>query len=284
MVFLVTGSALALLYVFILLAAGRRYAALIKPLEDGQHFFKPLYPVGFYLLDKLKYKFSLAIDKKRFKECKVVFGERFSEYYFRVNYAAKIGVALFVVPFIFLAYPIFKAPVIILFGLIIMVTAYWNYDMKITDVIKAREKEIAKAFPEVLTKLTLLVNAGMVMNEAWEKISLTADTTFYKEMQTVRTDMQNGISEIDALLAFGDRCFNGDVKKFVSTLVQNISKGNRELVEYLKDQTKMSWEERKHTARQEGEKASSKLMLPIGLMFMGVLVLILVPIFANLSF
>lgn len=281
---LATGTVLAAAYVIILLAISGRYASYISNLKDSEHIFKPLYVVGFFLLDLTKYRFTSLLDKKRYKECKIIYGEKYSQYYFRLNYAAKIGVALFILPFMFLLYPLFNSFTIIVVGLVLMFSAYWNYDMKITDITKAREDEIARAFPEVLSKLTLLVNAGMIMTEAWERVGATADTTLYREMQTVRTDMQNGVSEIDALLNFGDRCLNADVKKFASTLVQNISKGNRELVAFLKTQTALCWEERKHAARQEGEKASSRLMLPIGLMFMGVLVLILVPVFTNLSF
>lgn len=36
-------------------------------------------------------------------------------------------------------------------------------------------------------------------------------------------------------------------------------------------------------ARREGEKASAKLLIPMMIMFMGVLLMIIVPIFSNLG-
>ncbi len=284
LIFLSIGTILALLYVVLLLIASPKYAVYIENLSDKEHLFKPLYVVGFYILDKTHYKFGSKLDKRRFKECKVVFGEKYSEYYFRLNYAAKLGVGLFVIPFIFLLYPMVKSPIIFVVGALTIFLAYWNYDMKITDITKIRDEEITRDFPEVLSKLTLLVNAGMIMHEAWERVSDTGESTIYQEMKTTVIEMQNGVSEIDALLNFGNRCLNEDVKKFASTLVQNTTKGNRELVDFLKNQTALCWEEKKHSARRQGETASSKLMIPIGLMFIGILILIIVPVFANLSF
>lgn len=282
--FLITGTALALFYLIILMVASPKYAMLIQNLSNKEHFFKPLYAVGFYWLEKTNYKFGLKIDKQRYKECKVLYGEKYSEYHFRLNYAAKIGVSLFVVPFVFLLYPLVQSPIVFIVGAVGIFLAYWNYDMKITDVTKKRDEEISRDFPEVLSKLTLLVNAGMIIHEAWEKVSVTGTSTIYEEMKTSVIDMQNGVSEIDAFLSFGNRCLNDDVKKFASTLVQNLTKGNRELVDFLKRQTALCWEERKHSARRQGEAASSKLMLPIGLMFVGILILVIVPVFSNLSF
>lgn len=284
LIFLAIGTVLALLYTIVLLVASPKYAAYIKNLTDKEHLFKPLYVVGFFVLDKTHYKFNLKLDKQRFKECKVIYGEKYSEYYFRLNYAAKIGVGLFVIPFIFLLYPLVQSPIVFIVGALGVFLAYWNYDMKITDITKIRDEEISRDFPEVLSKLTLLVNAGMIMHEAWRKVSETGESTIYKEMKNAVIEMENGVSEIDAFLNFGNRCLNEDVKKFASTLVQNITKGNKELVDFLKSQTSLCWEERKHSARRQGEAASSKLMIPIGLMFIGILILVIVPVFTNLSF
>ena len=43
-----------------------------------------------------------------------------------------------------------------------------------------------------------------------------------------------------------------------------------------------SWEEKKHRAKRKGEAASSKLMIPIMIMFVGILIMVIVPIFTNM--
>lgn len=282
--FVLIGTILAAGYILLLVKGSQKYASFVDNLPDKEHFFKPLYLAGFMALDLIQYKYKTKLDKQRKKECMVIYGEKYCEYYFRLNYAAKVGVGLFCIPFIFLLYPIFKTPIVLVVGGLMVFLAYWNYDMKITDVMDIRKAEIARDFPEVLSKLTLLVNAGMIMSEAWARVSDTGSSTIYQEMKHAVFEMNNGVSEIDALLNFGNRCLNDDVKKFSSTLVQNLTKGNSELVDFLKKQTALCWEEKKHSARRQGEAASSKLMIPVGLMFVGILILVIVPVFSNLSF
>ena len=95
--------------------------------------------------------------------------------------------------------------------------------------------------------------------------------------------MQNGVSDIDAIYNFGTRCIIPEIKKFTSTILQGMTKGNRELSTMLQEQSKEVWQMKKQMVRREGEKAASKLLIPICIMFLGVLIMILVPIFTNLG-
>ena len=95
--------------------------------------------------------------------------------------------------------------------------------------------------------------------------------------------MNNGQSEIDAIYGFGNRCIIPEIKKFTSTIIQGLTKGNRELVAMLQEQSKEVWQMKKQLVRREGEKAASKLLIPICIMFLGILIMILVPIFTNLG-
>jgi tight adherence protein C len=139
-------------------------------------------------------------------------------------------------------------------------------------------------FSNVVSKLALLTNAGMIMREAWEEVAYTGETSIYKEMQRSVDEMKNGVSEIDALYDFGSRCVIPEIKKFSSTLIQGVTKGNRELTAMLQEQSKEIWMLKKQLVRRQGEKAASKLMLPIAIMFVGILIMIVVPIFTNLGF
>ena len=50
-------------------------------------------------------------------------------------------------------------------------------------------------------------------------------------------------------------------------------------LKYMNDE---SWEEKKHRAKRKGEVAGSKLMIPVMIMFVGILLMVIVPIFANM--
>ena len=62
---------------------------------------------------------------------------------------------------------------------------------------------------------------------------------------------------------------------------QNIRKGSRGLTELLREEGKLAYEERKENAKQLGEEAGTKLLLPMIIMLSIVLVIILVPSFLS---
>ncbi|MDR2665401.1 MAG: pilus assembly protein TadC, partial [Oscillospiraceae bacterium] len=72
-------------------------------------------------------------------------------------------------------------------------------------------------------------------------------------------------------------------RKFASTLIQGHIKGNSELAYMLKEQSREVWSDRRHNVRRQGEKAAGKLLVPITVMFIGILIMIVVPIFAGLG-
>ena len=42
------------------------------------------------------------------------------------------------------------------------------------------------------------------------------------------------------------------------------------------------WEEKKHLVKQKGETANSKLLIPTALIFVGILLLVIIPAFSGL--
>ena len=96
-------------------------------------------------------------------------------------------------------------------------------------------------------------------------------------------EMENGISEAEAIRRFGIRCMMPEIKKFSATLIQGIQKGNSELSSMLQNQSAEIWNLRKQNVRRQGEKAASKLMIPIFMMFIGIIIMVVVPIFSNLG-
>jgi tight adherence protein C len=129
--------------------------------------------------------------------------------------------------------------------------------------------------------MTLLVNAGMILREAWSQVAMNGSSAIYVEMRRTDDDSRNGISQVDAIIDFGNRSLNDKVKKFSSTLVQNLSKGSDDLVRFLMDQTRLNWNEKKERAKQKGAKAANLLIIPIGIMLVGIIVMVVVPIFSS---
>jgi len=274
---------LAVVWIILLNKGSKKYAMMIDPLDSKKHPLKAFYPLGFEILDMIHYQYNTFQDKKRIGQAKIVYGERFGEYYYRVNLAEKVTYAATCVMISPVLGPLVGNNLFSLFGLVAAGFMYYYADTKITDVIKARENDLSRDFADMVSKLALLINAGMITREAWEDIAHTGEGTVYEEMRNAVDEMNNGVSEIDAYLNFGNRCGVQFVKKFTSMLCQNLTKGNKELVDFLKAESALSWEEKKHYVKRKGEAASNKMMIPLGLILVGVFVMILVPVMGNLG-
>jgi len=150
--------------------------------------------------------------------------------------------------------------------------------------IKQRSTLLLGEFSEIVSKLALLINAGMIMREAWHEIAYAGgEDVIYQEMRRSCEEMENGVSETEAIRRFGVRCVIPEIKKFSSTIIQGIEKGNKELAIMLCVQSDEVWEMKQQEIRRAGAQANTKLMLPMFIMFIGILIMIVVPIFTNLG-
>lgn len=149
---------------------------------------------------------------------------------------------------------------------------------------KMRIKQLQYAYSEVVSKLTLLIGAGMSVQRAWEKIALDyekkrqkPECPAYEEMLITLRQIQSGVPEKSAYAEFGRRCGTKEYRKLGTLLEQNVRKGTKGLSELLEQESTEAFEQRKNLARQMGEEAGTKLLLPMILMLVIVMVIIMVP-------
>ena len=101
-------------------------------------------------------------------------------------------------------------------------------------------------------------------------------------MQKAEDEMNNGFSTHEALMNFSKQCNVKEIKKFISVIEQNLEKGSGELAKSLRELSEESWNEKKQRTIQKGAAADSKLLIPTGIIFMGILIVIIVPLFTNM--
>lgn len=275
-------SVLTALFIIFLLA-GSKYNNMIEPLNSKEFPLCELYGVGFAVLALFRYNYTSKGERKRRQQIALIYGEQHSEYYLRVNAAQRITLTFLLAVVGFVLYGLVNDYLIIGVFLMFAFTAYYYVATLPQTKVEKKSTQILSDFADVASKLALLVNAGMIMKEAWEKVAYTGESELYQEMQRVCVNMHNGMSEVDAYTEFGSRCTSPEIKKFTSTVVQGLVKGNRELVEMIKQQSREIWEAKRHRVKQQGEKAASKLLIPICIMFIGIIIMIIIPIFSNLG-
>ena len=138
-------------------------------------------------------------------------------------------------------------------------------------------------FSEVVSKLALLVNAGMTLHEAWGEVAVSGKGEIYQEMQASVENMRNGMAEEDAVILFGQQCMVPQIKKFASTIITSLKRGPEDLAQMLTQQSKEVWALKQQIMRRQGEAANAKLLLPIVLTFVGILIMVIVPIFSSMG-
>jgi tight adherence protein C len=275
----------SLIFVGFLLSSGK-YNAYIEPLDKKEFKMKELYGVGFKIIEVLKLDFRDKRGNALRQEAGILFGDKYGDFYLRVLYAQKFTFCyLTVIVAGILACFADESSRLLLFGMGLLVAGalYYHFNTNISKKIKRRSVQFMGEFPCAIATIALLVNSGMMLREAWSEVAYSGNHELYKQMQRVSEDINNGIAESDALYAFALRCATPEIKKFTTFVVQGLEKGSRDLVHVLTNQTKELWEAKKQNVLQQGELAASKLLIPIMIMFIGILVMIMGPIMSNLG-
>lgn len=268
--------------VFFLL--GNKYTSLFDSLTEKDYPLKEIYGTGYAVLETFKYRYKSKGDRQLRNEIEILYGEKYAEYYLRVTHAQKLTLAMTLFVFSFVFYGLSGEVAALLIIIMFSGLAYYYYGSMPSKKIHKRSDEMLHDFTEVVSKLALLTNAGMILKEAWESVAQDGDTSaLYTEMRLSVEQMSNGMAEVDALHQFGNRCMIPEIKKLTSSLIQGVTKGNSELSIILQEQSKEVWGNRKQNVKRQGEKAASKLLLPMCIMFLGILIMIIVPIFTNLG-
>ena len=264
-------------------AMGLKYNSMFDVLEEKDYPLKQIYGLGYAVLELFKYGYKSKGDRKLRQQLEVLYGNKYCEYYLRVVHAQQITMASTVFVLAFALYGLTDGMAGSVIGFVFAGLAYYYFGTAAAKKLQKRSDELLHDFSEVVSKLALLTNAGMILREAWQDVAAAGNGVIYTEMQAAVNDMNNGVSEIDAIYGFGTRCIIPEIKKFTSTIIQGMTKGNSELTFMLQEQSKEVWQLKKQLVRREGEKAASKLLIPISIMFVGILIMIIIPIFTNLG-
>lgn len=276
------GSVYVLVWI-IFFFKGKGQENFFQVLREEDYPLKEIYFVGYELLDVMKYSYHSERDVELKKQLGILYEERYAEYYLRVVQSQRVTCASLIIGLGFVFYGLMSEIILLLVFFVLGGVSYYYYGQVVSQKIEKRSGELLSDFSEIVSELALLTNAGMVLREAWETVAVKGDTAIYQEMKRVVQEVQNGTSEREAYYKFGVRCVIPEIKKFTSTILQGMSKGNQELGTMLQEQSTEIWKQKKQSVEQSAQTAGTKLLLPMGIMFIGIIVLVVVPIFSNLG-
>lgn len=157
---------------------------------------------------------------------------------------------------------------------------------------KKREKEqMIQDYPEILSKLTLLLGAGVNLRRAMERIGKDyiegrkkgEERKAYEVILEICQEMERGVSEKKAYEELGEKCGILYYKTLSALLVQHLQKGSGDMGRILEEEAGKAQEIRRQQARILGEQASTKLLFPMILMLLVVFILLMVPAWLTFS-
>lgn len=182
---------------------------------------------------------------------------------------------------------------LLLLGIACMAAWYVYQKEKQDRERKQWEEGLVLDYSDIVSQLSLLAGAGMTVPAAWSRLALDYRTEKegghskvrpgYEELLKTMYEMQDGTGEIQAYENFGQRCGQSQYRKFASLLMQNVRKGTRDMQQLLDAEAEDAFRQRKAYAKQLGEEAGTRLLLPMGMMLLLVFAILMLPAMLSLG-
>ena len=126
--------------------------------------------------------------------------------------------------------------------------------------------------------------AGLNVTNAIRQTAEGGAGPMYRELQTTMKQIDQSVSVGEAFSRLQCRCNNKYLDKMVTIITKSYVSGNANLADDLKQINDECWMEKKHSARRMGETIQTKLFIPTMLMFVGILVVIIIPAMSGFNF
>ncbi|MGN1139600.1 MAG: type II secretion system F family protein [Oliverpabstia sp.] len=150
---------------------------------------------------------------------------------------------------------------------------------------KQERQQMMRDYPEIVSKLTLLLSAGVNLRKAVERIGkdyinynrVNGERKAYEIIVEICEEMERGVAESEAYERLGEKTGLLSYRTLSALLVQHLQKGSQGIELMLEEEAEKAQEMRQQQARILGEQASTKLLFPMVLMLLTVFVILLVP-------
>lgn len=277
---------LLVIFIVLLLLSKNKYKDEAAALDKKEYPMREFFGTGYFIHDIVGIDFFRKISRQSFDRLMRIYGSEVL-IYFRAFAANKIITAYVMMLAVYFIVALLGSITVVsgLFGLFLGAIGFFSADYELKRKIDKRSKDILYEFPDFLNKLMLLVNAGLTVDKAWDKIvkDEKKETPLYYEIRKVNREIASGKSRDYAYQDMARRCKVAEISKFVNILIQNSRKGTSDLVIMLQMQSEECWGLRKNLAKQKGEEARTKLLYPMMIMLLAVFLIVIVPAIFQLA-
>lgn len=248
------GTFFILFWLFLYIKYRNAYDQVINAIDKKKFMFGEIYFIGFGFITLFHINIKTERGSKKIKEISEIYGRKYAEFYHYVITGGSISYFLTLLPMGFCLGAIANNVMLGVLGVVASALLLEYMSGEIKKNVNERREDILEDLPQMLSKFTLLINAGLIVRDAWFKVAYANDKPIYKEMQEACVEMNNGVPVREAVFHFADRCSVAEVRKFANSVNQNMEKGGSELTRVLKELTTVSWEEKRSRVKVKAAK------------------------------
>lgn len=150
-------------------------------------------------------------------------------------------------------------------------------------------KDIVRCLPRFTNQLLLMMNAGMILSDAFEKISRSYQLMdkenrgcFESELIDIANSNLDHRDSTACLVNEWAKKHNvKELMRIATILIENERKGS-DVIDNLSRESKYLWDDRKIIARESGKMIDTKMSYPMGLLLLLLIVITMAPALLNL--
>ena len=181
--------------------------------------------------------------------------------------------------------------ILLIYGVLLLILYGKRYE-KIDKEMKAARASVEKDLPEFISKLVLLLNAGLVFSSAYAKIVEDYERNairskdqnkkgkkrhLYAELLEIQKRVEKTQTPlIFELKDFSQRCGVRDMIRLTAIISDNWNKGST-LAEKMEREGELMWIGRKKKAEEKGKLAETKLTFPLTILLLVLIMITVAP-------
>lgn len=149
---------------------------------------------------------------------------------------------------------------------------------------KDKSVEILKGLPRFTNQLLMLLNAGMILSDAFDRICssyriIPNDDIQFFESELICINERNRVENLSTAALvnrFAGKYNVKELMRIATVLTENEKKGS-DIIDNLKNESQFLWENRKITAKEKGKMIDTKMAYPLGLLLIQLIIITMAP-------
>ncbi len=159
--------------------------------------------------------------------------------------------------------------------------------MKEDSSASEERKTIMRGLPRFCNQLYLMMNAGLILSDAFDTISAGYEgndncSPFEKDLLDLKEATQG--HRISTARVINEYALKHDIKELIriAAILNENEKRGSDVVESLERESRYLWDERKTVARECGKSIDTRMSYPLGLLLIVLIVITMAPALLNM--